>query len=189
MSYSSDKISVVLTNKLYIQMFLEGWGLHGVVVIMEWYYGSPCGRPEKVCLLILPWLALRRPGFSSEKNCCYSFLSSSKKNLSDSTFRTGWLSSFRKLHSMLHTHKDTHPHNKKGVYKIPCECGKVYIGESGRDMDTRLKEHKTSFKTQTNGKSRPSSSMHNNTSIASCGTTINSSPPSTTGIHAELGKP
>ena len=48
---------------------------------------------------------------------------------------------------MLHTHKDTQPHNKKaGVYKIPCECGKVYIGETGRDMDTRLKEHKTSFR-------------------------------------------
>ena len=32
--------------------------------------------------------------FSSEKNCCYSFLSSSKKNL-DSTFRTGILSVIR----------------------------------------------------------------------------------------------
>ena len=54
--------------------------------------------------------------------------------------------SSRKLHSMLHTHKDTQPHNKKtGVYKIPCECGKVYMGDTGRDMDTRLKEHKTSF--------------------------------------------
>ena len=51
-------------------------GNYGVV------YGSPCGRPEKFCLFILPWLALRRTGFSSEKNCCYSFLSSSKKNLS-----------------------------------------------------------------------------------------------------------
>ena len=47
---------------------------------------------------------------------------------------------------MLHTHKDTQPHKKAGVYKIPCECGKVYIGETGRYMDTRLKEHKTSFK-------------------------------------------
>ena len=26
----------------------------------EVVYGSPCGRPEKVCLFILPWLALRR---------------------------------------------------------------------------------------------------------------------------------
>ena len=25
-------------------------------------YGSPCGRPERVCLFILPWLALRRTG-------------------------------------------------------------------------------------------------------------------------------
>ena len=27
------------------------------------------------------------------------------------------------------------------VYKIPCECGKVYIGETGRPMQNRIKEH------------------------------------------------
>ena len=27
------------------------------------------------------------------------------------------------------------------VYKIPCECGKVYIGETGRPMQERIKEH------------------------------------------------
>nr|XP_054775285.1 uncharacterized protein LOC129283541 [Lytechinus pictus] len=42
--------------------------------------------------------------------------------------------SSRKLHSILHSHKDKHPSNKQpGVYKIPCDCGKVYIGETGRD--------------------------------------------------------
>jgi predicted GIY-YIG superfamily endonuclease len=27
------------------------------------------------------------------------------------------------------------------VYSISCECGKVYIGQTGRSVDTRLKEH------------------------------------------------
>ena len=27
------------------------------------------------------------------------------------------------------------------VYKIPCECGKVYIGETGKAMQERIKEH------------------------------------------------
>jgi hypothetical protein len=27
------------------------------------------------------------------------------------------------------------------VYRIPCECGKVYIGQTGHSVDTRLKEH------------------------------------------------
>ena len=27
------------------------------------------------------------------------------------------------------------------IYKIPCECGKVYIGETGRVMQDRIKEH------------------------------------------------
>jgi hypothetical protein len=28
-----------------------------------------------------------------------------------------------------------------GIYKIPCECGKVYIGQSGRSIQLRIKEH------------------------------------------------
>ena len=31
--------------------------------------------------------------------------------------------------------------DKAGVYRIPCECGKVYIGETGRNISTRVKEH------------------------------------------------
>ena len=27
------------------------------------------------------------------------------------------------------------------VYRIPCECGKVYIGETGRSVQERVKEH------------------------------------------------
>lgn len=34
------------------------------------------------------------------------------------------------------------PGKQEGVaYKIPCECGKVYIGETGRAMQDRIKEH------------------------------------------------
>ncbi|XP_063969468.1 uncharacterized protein LOC135157522 [Lytechinus pictus] len=52
-------------------------------------------------------------------------------------------SSSNKLQSALTTHKDKR--NSKdlpGVYRIPCECGKVYIGETGRSFNTRIKEHK-----------------------------------------------
>jgi hypothetical protein len=28
-----------------------------------------------------------------------------------------------------------------GIYSIPCECGKVYIGQSGRSIQIRIKEH------------------------------------------------
>ena len=27
------------------------------------------------------------------------------------------------------------------VYRIPCECGKVYIGETGKPIQERIKEH------------------------------------------------
>jgi len=28
-----------------------------------------------------------------------------------------------------------------GIYRIPCECGKVYIGQSGRTIQLRIKVH------------------------------------------------
>jgi hypothetical protein len=28
-----------------------------------------------------------------------------------------------------------------GIYNIPCECGRVYIGQSGRSIQVRMKEH------------------------------------------------
>ena len=40
-----------------------------------------------------------------------------------------------KIHGILTSHKDRQdPHRRPGVYKIPCQCGKVYIGETGRDL-------------------------------------------------------
>jgi hypothetical protein len=32
--------------------------------------------------------------------------------------------------------------NVLGVYRIPCECGKVYVGQTGRSIETRCKEHR-----------------------------------------------
>ena len=41
-----------------------------------------------------------------------------------------------------------HHNNKAGVYSVPCEdCNLVYIGETGRDWEVRMKEHKYAFKT------------------------------------------
>jgi len=47
------------------------------------------------------------------------------------------------LRSHLVRPKDTvNPAKQDGVvYRIPCECGKVYIGETGRSMQERIKEH------------------------------------------------
>ena len=48
------------------------------------------------------------------------------------------------LRSMLTKVKDPLPTEKQAnvVYKVPCACGKVYIGETRRRLETRLKEHK-----------------------------------------------
>ena len=35
------------------------------------------------------------------------------------------------------------PRKLKGVYKIPCACEKVYIGETGHSLQTHVKEYTT----------------------------------------------
>jgi hypothetical protein len=47
----------------------------------------------------------------------------------------------RKISSFLQPDKDDLGLRTPGVYSIPCKCGQVYIGQTGRSVDTRLKEH------------------------------------------------
>ena len=48
-----------------------------------------------------------------------------------------------KIRNLTQTHKDRQdPDSRPGVYRIPCACGKVYIGETGRNLPTRLNEHR-----------------------------------------------
>jgi hypothetical protein len=46
-----------------------------------------------------------------------------------------------KLSSLLRPVKDHLGLRISGVYRIPCECGRVYIAQMGRSVDIRLKEH------------------------------------------------
>ena len=41
----------------------------------------------------------------------------------------------------------------KVIYKVPCSCGKAYIGETTRRLETRLKEHKDACIKQVTDKS------------------------------------
>lgn len=43
---------------------------------------------------------------------------------------------------------------KECIYKVPCECGNVYIGETGRPLSIRIKEHKRNCKQGETDKSR-----------------------------------
>ena len=96
--------------------------------------------------------------------------------------------SSNKLHSSLHTRKDRkHKNTQPGVYKIPCECGKVYIGKTGRSFNTRNKERKACQRLGT-GKNQPSWNTHNN-NTRSTGKTAASSHPFHTGIPDEFEKP
>jgi hypothetical protein len=47
----------------------------------------------------------------------------------------------RTLRKILRPEKDHLGLRTPGVYRIPCECGRVYIGQTGRSVDIRLKEH------------------------------------------------
>lgn len=56
--------------------------------------------------------------------------------------------SHRKLSTLLFNAKDaTDPIKKSGVYKLTCsECNSVYIGQTGRNFETRYQEHFRSFR-------------------------------------------
>ena len=47
----------------------------------------------------------------------------------------------RKISSYMPPTKDPPGLRTPGIYKIPCECGKVYIGQSGRSVHLQIKEH------------------------------------------------
>ena len=59
------------------------------------------------------------------------------------------------LHSVLTWVKDSLPMEKwsKTVYRIPCSCGKVYIGETRSRLKTRLREHQEACRKGTQEKS------------------------------------
>jgi hypothetical protein len=46
-----------------------------------------------------------------------------------------------KLSSLLRPVKDNLGLRTPRVYRIPCECGRVYIGQTSRSVDIRIKEH------------------------------------------------
>ena len=53
------------------------------------------------------------------------------------------------------------PSLKKGVYLIPCECGKTYIGETRRSIRTRVKEHSADIRLNRTHKSALAEHSHN----------------------------
>ena len=50
-------------------------------------------------------------------------------------------SPYVKIRHMLRQVKDIIPLQSSGIYQIPCVCGKVYIGQTGTTVSTRLSEH------------------------------------------------
>ena len=59
------------------------------------------------------------------------------------------------LCSLLTRVKDPLPKEKLAgvVYQIPCQCGKVYVGETQRRLETRVKEHRDACNKGDTGKS------------------------------------
>ena len=52
------------------------------------------------------------------------------------------------------------PRAYKGVYSIPCSCGLSYIGETGRSMETRFKEHSADLRHDRHKKSALAEHAH-----------------------------
>ena len=46
------------------------------------------------------------------------------------------------LHNAVQGERLPREKHSKVVYRIPCDCGKVYISETTRRLETRLREHR-----------------------------------------------
>ena len=51
-----------------------------------------------------------------------------------------------KVRDLVRPIKDQLGLRREGVYEVPCGCGQVYIGETGRSIATRLTEHIRAFR-------------------------------------------
>jgi hypothetical protein len=49
---------------------------------------------------------------------------------------------------LMHKQQKKDIHSQSGVYKLTCpDCGKLYVGQTGRNFATWFKEHKNAFRT------------------------------------------
>jgi hypothetical protein len=71
----------------------------------------------------------------------------------------------RKVFSYLPPVKDALELKTPGIYRIPCECGRVYIGQSGRSIQIRIKEHNRYIRMAQPDKSAVAELSINNDSI------------------------
>jgi hypothetical protein len=54
----------------------------------------------------------------------------------------------KKIPGFLRPVKDDLGLKTPGVYSMPCECGQVYIGQTGRSIETRVKKHQRHIRLQ-----------------------------------------
>ena len=54
----------------------------------------------------------------------------------------------KKIKQLLRLVKDDQGLKTPGVYEIPCECGQVYIGQTGRTVSERISEHDRDLRMQ-----------------------------------------
>ena len=122
-----DHLARVLKQNGYPANFIRNASTPPTQVTAD--VSSPEEEQEKGPLVVIPYVA----GMSEDiRRVCRKF------NIRV-VFKSGLT-----LHSMLTKVKDTLPPGKQSnvVYRIPCSCGQVYIGETKRRLETRLKEHR-----------------------------------------------
>jgi hypothetical protein len=83
----------------------------------------------------------------------------------------------RKISSYFPPVKDAIGLKTPGIYRIPCECGKVYIGQSGRSIHQCIKEHERHIRLTQPDKSAVAEHSFNQDHTPSDYKTLNFSPP------------
>ena len=71
-----------------------------------------------------------------------------------------------KIGALLRNNKDRIPLEGKGVYEVPCgDCNKTYVGQTGRNMSSRLQEHQNAVRQKSSTSSLAMHALENGHNI------------------------
>ena len=100
----------------------------------------------------------------TRKRCCLPYIegitNKIKLILKQHNIETAYTTT-NTIHNFINTVKDKIPYESEGIYKINCSCGLCYIGQTKRNISTRLKEHIRYTKLNQTDKSALAEHSHN----------------------------
>jgi hypothetical protein len=89
------------------------------------------------------------------KRALFTYKGKNTRTVTKILHRAGIKVAFTTKHTisnlLRHKHDNKDKYDNSGIYQLECtDCGKQYVGQTGRSFKTRFKEHKRDYETKSN---------------------------------------